>query len=87
MQKTIDIVFEDDITFHPVQLKANDVDACHDEFTAYEDKNLVIDMSSIERKAIEGIKFGGENTSLPKFKYKDFPQEQCHQCDGILFTR
>ena len=56
VQKSIDLIFEDDTTYQPVQLKANDIDVYHGEFTMDEDKNLTLDMNAtIEYKNVEGL--------------------------------
>ena len=54
VQKAIDLIFENDTTYQLVQLKANDIDLYHGEFTI-EDKNLTVDsMNAIDyKKAVE----------------------------------
>ena len=55
VQKAIDLIFEDDTAYQPVQLKANDIDVYNGKFTI-DDKNLTVDMNAaIEYKAVEGF--------------------------------
>ena len=73
VQKAIDLIFEDDTTYQPVQLKANDIDVYHGEFTI-EDKNLTVDMNAIEYKAVEGLTLEVNTVRCRNLSAKNFLQ-------------
>ena len=82
VQKAIDLIFEDDTTYQPVQLKANDIDVYHGEFTI-EDKNLTVDMNAIDYKAVEGLTLEVNTVQCHNLSAKIFFQNN----DIFLFTR
>ena len=73
VQKAIDLIFEYDTTYQPVQLKANDIDVYHGEFTI-EDKNLTVDMNAIEYKAFEGLTLEVNTVRCRNLSAKNFLQ-------------